>query len=240
MSKFDRIDHSSAEKLAYVEMMRKNLQVAVEDIGQSYDYIAENIMSHEITIKGHHIKYPFLYYFHHQPAIQTNFTEQGMPKSSIPLVKTTLIETTKDFISALIDSDRIVDYAQDILGSTTQEIFVYGSKFVQLYLSILTLPPETPVKLTANKDLDEICKSCTVGAHCVTEGDKFSKTFDAIFVQQLTEEVLGESQVISKERLMSNEEYITESKMTLGAFRKGLISLYPHKKHLYEDTSDED
>lgn len=237
MSKYDRIDHSP-EKEKYSEMMHANLEIAVSNMDFSYEYIAESIVKHELTIKGHHIKYPFLYYFHHRPDTQQYFSETGMPVSDIPIVKNTIVGITRDFISALIDTDRVLDYTKDILGSTSTDIFIYGSKFIQLYLSILTLPADTPVKLTANKDLDEICKSCVVGEHCKLEGDKFSKTFDAIFVHQLTKEIESSSMVVSREHLMSNEEYITEAKTNLGSFRKGLALLYPHKKHLYDSDSD--
>lgn len=239
MSKFDFLDRSP-EKQAYAGQMHGFLHDVSQKLRNEFETIIEIDRPQELVFRGHHLKFPFLYYIHNQIPFREAITQEGIDYNQILELKDTLVDISKEFAMGLLDTDRVMDYPKDILGDTKEALYDYSKKITQMFIAFLTLPADTPVTLTAETKIDEICKTCAVGEHCKVPGDRFSKSIDAIFVDQLTAEIADKAKIVTKEKLMSKEELVTESTMTLGDFRVGLLKLYPHKKHLYEDTPDED
>lgn len=239
MSKFDFTDRSP-EKHAYTGQMHAYLDETTERLRSEFETLTRVEQPSEMIFRGHHLKFPLMYYIHHQPSFRDAITVEGVGTSKIFEIKDVLVDISKEFAKGLLDTDRVIDYPKDILGDTKETLYEYSQKITRMFITFLTMPKETPLTLTAETKIDEICKTCAIGEHCHVQGDIFSKSIDAIFVDQLTNEVKSTANIVTREKLMSKDELITESKMTLGDFRVGLLKLYPHKKHLYEDTPDED
>ena len=58
------------------------------------------------------------------------------------------------------------EYARDIIGKTRKEANLYEQKMTEILGDFLELPNDHPVKVVIGQK-DEICKTCTVGEHCL-------------------------------------------------------------------------
>jgi hypothetical protein len=60
------------------------------------------------------------------------------------------------------------NYQQDVFGDNEEEVAETQRKLTEAVLAILTLPDDTSIRLVAD-ERGIICKTCTVGKHCLSQ-----------------------------------------------------------------------
>ncbi len=222
MNKFEIIEETP-EKSQYVTELRAKL---------SQDYQVVNWLLSQgssddgevIRIRGHHIQFPFLEFFHQNPR-ERDLVESGTVSTatwSREAQAELAARAAETYLLLLTNTQRAVAYLEDIFGREQEGVKSALIGWSTLFFKLMNAPSDIQVQLTVGQD--NICRVCAIGEHCQIE-DLSGKIFDGLIIDSLvsfTDKECVVDETFSTNNWIDVEHLPAEVSLSLAGFRRAL------------------